>query len=64
MPEYEPINEVSLDRNEYTTEPAEAKPYKPREKGSGEESSDETDEEFSWYDPNKHNSESHFVFVN
>lgn len=58
--EFKDIAESYLDRNEYVTynrPPYEVqKPY--------EESSEETEEEFDWYQPSIHEDESYFVFVN
>ena len=62
--ELQDIDEGRLDRNEYRDKQAE--PLKPKMKAKGEEASSESsaDEEFDWYNSEKHDRESYFCFVN
>lgn len=56
----EPANEVMVDRNEFQGK--DGKAFEPLE--AGDSGSDETDEEFEWYQSEKHDGENWFVFLN
>ena len=59
------IQESHLDRNEYLSMEQSKPPFEPLSVHNTEdESSEETEEEFDWYEPDKHEKESYFVLTN
>lgn len=64
---FQQIEQYHLDRNEYMPnflKKGKFEPIPESEVPSDFEESDDTDEEFDWYNPSKHMDESYFVFTN
>jgi hypothetical protein len=64
---FKQIEEFHLDRNEFAQEFVEKDKFEPvavQDVPEDAESSDETEEEFDWYNPEKLQEETYFVFTN